>query len=201
MRFASLGLGLAFGLMTAGTVFAADLVVEPVAVVPVAESDWQPYVKLYGGGTIPNVLEWDGADYDVDAGWLLGGSLGLQINENIAVELDGTYSASQYSASTEELNGATLMANVVISGPLSDQITVYGGLGLGAVGAQYLGGDWGYASGGQVFAGVSFSVADNISIFGEARYQSAFELVSTDGGAHDIEMQRTSVLAGVKFGF
>jgi len=199
MRLASLGLGLAVGLMAAGTGFAADLVVDPVAMAPAAETDWRPYVKAYGGATIPNSLEWNGNDFDVDAGWLLGGALGLQINENLAVELDGTYSASQYSNSGDALNGATLMANAVVSGPLSDQIAIYGGLGLGAVGGQYDGGDWGYAAGGQVFVGVSFDVAENVSIFGEARYQAAFGLIND--GVYDFAIQRTAVLGGVKLGF
>ena len=199
MRIVSLGLGLAFGLMAAGTVFAADLVVEPVSVMPAAESDWQPYVKAYGGATLPNNLEFGGTDYDVDAGWLLGGALGVQVMENVAFELDGTYSTANYTDSGDPLNTATLMANVVISGPLSDQIAIYGGLGLGAIGAQYDGGEWAYGAGGQIFAGVSLEVADNVSLFAEARYQTAFDLLTLD--IWPSEVNHTAVLAGVKLGF
>lgn len=207
MRISSFALGVAVAFVAGGAALAADapltLAVTPP---PVADEGWQPYVKAYGGVTAPNTLTFDGVEYDVDAGWLLGGAVGAAITENIAVELDGTYSSAAYSGSGDLINAGTLMANVVVSADVSDQVAVYAGVGLGGVGAQYDDGtasDWAYTAGGQIFAGVEFAVADNVSIFGEARYQAAFDTITVDHGGHDDELgvSRSSLLAGVKFGF
>jgi opacity protein-like surface antigen len=211
MRFVSLGLGVAFGLMTAGTVFAADLMVSapPVAVVP--DSEWHPYVKAYGGYVPSQDLTFVGDDDHMDAGWLLGGAIGVQVMDGIAVELDGTYSTAAFEGSDfEGIHAATAMVNVVLTGPLSDQIAVYGGVGLGGIGTQYYSNpdsEWGYGLGGQVFAGVSFAATENVSIFGEARYQAAFDTITMDhnvpNNVHtdDVDFARYSLLAGVKLGF
>ena len=206
MRIIPLGLGLALGVLAAGTVFAADLVVERSVMAPVADDSWHPYVKLFGGATVPNTLTFNGTDYDLDAGWLLGGAIGFGAVDGLSFELDGTYSDAGYSGFPNDLLGATFMGNVVLTGALSDQVAVYGGVGLGAVGLQYdqdPDSDWGYGAGGQVFAGVSFDVADNVSIFGEARYQAAFDTIEVDHAGHvdDLGFARTSLLAGVKFGW
>jgi opacity protein-like surface antigen len=67
------------------------------------------------------------------------------------------------------------------------------------VGVQVEDDDYGYGAGGQVFAGLSMNVADNVSVFGEVRYQGAFSTIDADGW--EVDFSRTAVLAGLKFSF
>ena len=208
MRFATLGLTVVVGLAAAGGALAADApmtlqVVPP----PMVEEGWHPYVKLYGGYLPAQKINFVDVDQDMDAGWLLGGAIGAEVMDGISVEIDGTYSTADFTGPLAEgINAATLMANVVLTGALTDEIAVYGGVGLGGVGTQYYedpDSDWAYGAGGQIFAGLSYSVAENVSIFGEARYQAAFDTITMDHDGHtdDIAFTRYSLLAGVKFGW
>lgn len=143
-------------------------------------------MKIYGGYVPAQNMNFVGIDQDMDAGWILGGAFGAEVMDGISVELDGTYSTAD---------------------ALTDQVAVYGGLGLGGVGTQYYtspnDSEWAYGAGGQIFAGLSYAVAENVSIFGEARYEAAFDTITMDHEAHtdDIAFTRYSLLAGLKFGW
>lgn len=187
-----------------GAAVAADLMIEEPVVAPALADDGSVYFKVYGGVTLENTLSWGfnggSDDYDLDAGWLFGGAVGMDVfAPGLAVELDATYSHSEYSGEGAELNGITVMADLVYTAPLTDALSAYFGAGLGIVGAQYQDYDYGYGFGGQVFAGLSMNVADNVSLFGELRYQGAFDTIDADG--YDVEFNRTAVLAGLKFSF
>jgi hypothetical protein len=43
------------------------------------------------------------------------------------------------------------------------------------------------------------NVADNVSLFGEVRYEGAFSTSNADGP--DLELSRSAVLAGIKISF
>lgn len=186
-----------------GAAVAADLMVQEPVVAPALADDGSVYFKVYGGVTLENTLSWsDGieGDYDLDAGWLFGGAVGMDVfAPGLAVELDATYSHAEYSGEGNDLNGITVMADLVYTAPLTDALSAYFGAGLGVVGAQYQDFDYGYGFGGQVFAGLSMNVTDNVSVFGEVRYQGAFDTIDADG--FDVEFKRTAVLAGLKFSF
>jgi opacity protein-like surface antigen len=115
----------------------------------------------------------------------------------LAVELDATVSSA--SGGDVPLNGITVMADVVYTAPLTDAVSAYFGAGLGVVGVQFNDDGYGYGAGGQVFAGLSADVTENVSLFGEVRYQGAFSTIDADGW--DIDFSRTAVLAGLKFSF
>lgn len=183
-----------------GAAVAADLMVEAPIVAPTLADDGSVYFKVYGGVVLENNLEWEGADYDLDAGWLFGGAVGMDVfAPGLAVELDATISSTEYSGEGAELNGITVMADLVYTAPVTDAVSAYFGAGLGVVGVQYNGNGYGYGAGGQVFGGLSLAVANNVSLFGEVRYQSAFSTIDADG--YDVEFNRTAVLAGLKFSF
>ena len=179
---------------------AADLMVQEPVVAPALADDGSVYFKVYGGVTLGNTLSWEGDDYDLDAGWLFGGAVGMDVfAPGLAVELDATVSSADYSGGDTPLNGVTVMADLVYTAPLTDAVSAYFGAGLGVVGVQYDDNDYGYGAGGQVFGGLLLAVADNVSLFGEVRYQSAFSTIDADG--YDVEFSRTAVLAGLKFSF
>lgn len=80
-----------------GAAFAADLIVQEPMMAPSLADDGSVYLKVYGGVTLANTLSWDGDDYDLDAGWLFGGAVGMDVfAPGLAVELDGTYSRAYY---------------------------------------------------------------------------------------------------------
>jgi opacity protein-like surface antigen len=101
------------------------------------------------------------------------------------------------------------MGNVVFDAAVAEGFGIYGGAGLGGVGVRYNTDlidpaytATGIAAGGQVFAGASVDLAQNVSLFGEYRYQSAFAPVSvTDNGGYGtytLEYARSAVLVGIK---
>jgi opacity protein-like surface antigen len=196
-----------------GTGFAsAVLAADPPELMMVDEpvTDWGGfYAKVYGGATAPNVLLWGGDEYDVDQGWIGGAALGISLGNGLSIELDATASSALYTGQDNYVNGATLMANAVFEVPVADMLGVYGGIGVGGVFVEYNAEitdpaftATGTALGGQILVGVSFDLTDNVSVFGEARYQSAFGDVSVtdDGGygTYDMGFARTAVLVGIK---
>lgn len=193
----------------AGQAVAADvpMMVAPEVVDPPASMSF--YAKAYGGATAPNTLLWNGADYDVDQGWIGGAAAGVTLDSGLSFELDVTGSSALYTGEDNFINGWTLMANAIYEAPIADTFGVYGGIGLGGVFVEYNADDTipaytatGSAWGGQIFAGVSFDLTENVSLFGEARYQTAFGDVSvTDSGplgTYDVGFARTAVLAGIR---
>jgi opacity protein-like surface antigen len=167
------------------------------------------YAKVYGGITVPNDLVFEGLSYPLDAGYLLGASIGVGTGlEGLSVELDLNHSSANYTGHDNYLKATSLFGNLVYTVSLTEAFEVYGGAGLGAAYVQYDNGyDNNYDSDGtafvgQVFAGVGTTLADNISLFGELRYQSAFGDVAVEesgGYGYDLEFARTSVLVGLKF--
>lgn len=180
---------------------AADLIIDEATVAPAAVSEAGTiYLKVYGGASLENTLEWEGTDYDLDAGWLIGAAIGTEVfAPGLSVELDATASHAVYTGETNDLNSVALMANLVYTAPIADAVSIYFGAGAGVIGVQYADYDYGYGAGGQVFAGLSLDLTDNVALFGEARYQTAFGTIDADG--YDVEFGRASVLAGLKFSF
>ena len=183
------------GALSVGSAAAADLIVEA----PVAEAATSSnlYVKLYGGGTFPNTLAWDGEDYDLEAGWFIGAAIGTEFAPGFSVELDASASSANY-VDDDGQSSAALFANLVYTAPVSDELSLYLGAGVGLIGVEY-DGDSNSGFGGQVFAGLGYEVAENVTLFGELRYQSTFDTVDLDGW--DVEHNRAAALVGVKFGF
>lgn len=171
--------------------------------------DWgQFYAKLYGGYTASeDSLAWGAATYPIDAGGILGGSIGLFTGiDGLSVEFDITGASADYTGYDTSYDALTVMGNVVFTAPVADRFSVYGGVGAGAVLLSYnssvpADAASGTGFGGQAFAGVSFGLTDNFSIFGEARYQAAAPISVTDGGTYgtyDMDYHHTSILAGIK---
>lgn len=206
-------------LSTAVGAQAADLLVQDEAPATSAPSSLSGYVQVMGGGTLPNSLYWDeyaydnsDGDYDLFAGWIAGATVGFELPvDGLSLEMDVLHSSAQYDPASSErdddyLNSTSLMANLVYTADLSDVISVYGGVGVGAIwlNYEYLSdttlNESGVGAGYQVFGGVQMSVADNISLTLETRYQSTFENVVLDLD-NSYEFNRTSILGGVLFSF
>lgn len=205
---------IAFLCASAATCSALAADAPPIIDTPVVEQpapDWGGfYAKVYGGVTADDVLAIDGGGGDIDfeilRGNMAGASLGVDTSiDGLSVELDATWSSGEYAGGLGYmLDTVTLMGNVVFEAPLADTFGVYAGAGLGVVAVTYdflTGEGTGKGAAGQVFAGANLSLTENLSVFGELRYQAAFEnvpIVATGFGNGDLEFARKAAVVGVK---
>ena len=166
--------------------YAADAVVD----VPVAQDLW--YVTLFGGASFPDhvntdfsnggVLPGGAVSLDLDTGFVIGGVVGRRINDVFRVE--GELSYARYKASSYEYEGVSLDATGNLSATyllanvwadvahLGDaKLYVGGGIGAAYVTADttFNGGPYGYGHGGwglagQVGAGVTYAVTQNVDL-------------------------------------
>lgn len=196
-------------LASAGAATAADLIVENPAPAA-ADAASSIYAKLFAGVALQDALEWNGIEYDLDAGAIIGGAIGFGLGvPGLSAELEITGSSAYYTGYDNSLDAVTLMGNLVYAAPINDIFALYGGAGLGVALVNYnneldIYDADGSAATGQVFAGVEAEVADGISLFTEARYQLALSDVSVTNGngyTYDVEFSRASVSAGLKFAF
>jgi opacity protein-like surface antigen len=134
----------------------------------------------------------------------MAGGMGTGV-DNLSVELDLTSSVAVRTADTRTLETLSVMLNGVLTLPVSDQFSLYGGAGAGLMRVDIRNVNptaSGSGLGGQVFAGASFQVTDNVAVFGEGRMQATLGDVSLfDGGdTYPVNFARTSLLAGIKIG-
>jgi opacity protein-like surface antigen len=203
------------------TAAAADLLVTdvPAEVAAPEASSINGYVQLMGGWTMPNSLslsaEGVGESIDFDAGWALGGTLGVETPiDGVSVEVDVLRTWADAAVEGEgagSLISTSLMANAVYSIDLNDMFSLYGGAGLGIIALELDAdevstGISGSGAGYQVFAGIQAAVADNVALTLEGRYQSSIDDIemTVEGpgpDSIDAEFNRTSILAGVLFSF
>jgi opacity protein-like surface antigen len=185
--------------------YAADAVVD----VPRAEDLW--YVTLFGGASFPNNVKTHnnggGYDYslDLDTGFVVGGAVGWRINDVFRVEGElsyaryktGGYSYSGPSSGSNPASGnlsATyLLANVWADVAHFGNAKLYVGGGIGAAyvtadtlfnnspfGFGYGDGGWGFA--GQLGAGVTYAVTQNIDLDLGYRFKAVSSVDFDDNG-------------------
>ena len=162
---------------------AADAAVE----VPAAQDLW--YVTLFGGASFPNKVKTHSDYYnqdfamDFDTGFVVGGVVGRRINDAFRVE--GELSYARYKASSYDegvfhgypadgdLSATYLLANVWADVAQFGDAKLYVGGGIGAAyvtaDTTWDGHDYGYGSGGwgfagQLGAGVTYALAQNIDL-------------------------------------
>lgn len=166
------------------------------------------YFKFYGGGTAEDEQFAGVQKWDLLNGHFLGASVGLSTPiEGLSVELDVSHSRAYYIGKQNALEATLAMANVVYSLPVGEQFSVYGGAGLGfgyvlddCIVSDVYDSD-GYTAAGQVFAGAEMKLFDHVSLFGEARYQSALDRVTVTDNVPDtygVDYARLAVLFGLK---
>jgi opacity protein-like surface antigen len=205
---------------------AADAAVE----VPAAQDLW--YVTLFGGASFPNDVKTHSAAYynrdfsmDFDTGFVIGGVVGRRINDMFRVE--GELSYARYKASTYDetifhgypadgdLSATYLLANVWADVAHFGDAKLYVGGGIGAAyvtaDTTWGGHEYGYGSGGwgfagQVGAGVTYALAQNIDLDFGYRFKavSAVDFDSSregDAVFSDGKLNSHNLQLGVTFKF
>jgi opacity protein-like surface antigen len=191
------------------TAFAADLIVDSPALAVPTPAVWGGYVEVFGGATLAGSSYYEyassGSDYDMDAGLTYGAAVGVMTPiQGLAVEIEAMRSGGKYTGYDYGVDNYSLMLNAEYSVPLSDMFSLYAGAGVGVIKTVYDTEDYddyysGTGMGYELTAGVSAKITDNLSLFGEVKYQSPFE----DIDANDvfINYPTTNVLAGLRLSF
>jgi opacity protein-like surface antigen len=195
---------------TAGA-YAADLSAPVVEAPAPAAASPNIYVQLLGGAAFGLDSEFYNAGLDenytdgMDSGWAFGGSLGVMVMDNFAIEGDILHTARDYSDYDGGVSTTSLMINGKFIVPVSDGLDIYVGAGIGFITANdtFEGVDLDYSGlGYQLIGGVAVKVADHISLVGELRYQDGFSPLSgTDGNDNTIDPPVAAALVGLKFSF
>jgi len=159
------------------------------------------YIQAYGGLRVPDNLLFDGTGYDLGIGTSLGASVGVDTSvPGLSAEVDYFKSSASYTALGTTLDSQSLMVDGVYGLPIPlVGLKPYVGAGLGAVNVTYKSGASGTGLGYQLKAGVQGSITDQLSWFGEYRYQQAFSPVGV--GPDTAEYASHSIVGGLKLSF
>jgi len=171
-----------------------------------------PSVSFISGGTV-------NAAVDVDNGYRLGGAIGYDFNDNVALEFETSYIHTGVNAIYTGLGGAlapgdgsaiTLMGNAVIGndyGPWRPYVGAGIGAALVSLDVDFMSdiddSDWAFSA--QAFAGVDYQLSDRASIGGRYRFQHIGSTDYADGngnpvGLGGLNLHSFEVVLKFKFG-
>lgn len=220
--------------MTVAAQSADQVIAEPP---PVAVEVSQPsyYASFFGGGAFGGKYDvvW-GPDYrenyDLDTGWLVGGTVGAYISPWLRAEAELSYASFGIDTVTGIRNGAVewgpddftgtgeitatyLLANAWVQLPTATRFTPYAGGGIGGAWVKpdwnWGPGEYGHVDGGTAFAwqvggGVNFAVTERWAIDLGYRYKAIGDLNITDTNgevATDVDLSSHNVQLGVVLNF
>jgi opacity protein-like surface antigen len=197
----------------AAPVMAADLLVaEPASQPAMSSSEW--YLSLHVGGVsiapVETTFVYGGpntGDVSSDYGYRLGGAVGVELSDNVAIEGELSYatvnlSEFDYGVGTDSVEGTaattSLMANFVLGTDMGG-LRPYVGVGAGAVNVSldipelvFGGGDalndndWTW--GAQVFAGLEVPVGENDYLGARYRYQRIGDTSFNDDNSDPVSL-------------
>lgn len=160
------------------------------------------YIQGYGGLRAWDNLSLNGTAQDLNFGTAFGVSVGADSGlPGLTFDLDYMRTSANYSTLGTALDSQSLMLDGQWTYNLSNGFNIYGGAGAGVIGVTYAANNSGNAFGYQLKAGVGAALTDQISWFGEYRYQQAFGNVSVGTPAQSVEYASHSILAGLKLSF
>lgn len=165
------------------------------------------YIEGQVGSALESELGYGGTDFDVESDTAWGGAIGMtDVFAGMDLELDVMTTSRGYDGFATSLDTVSVLVNGVFDIPLTlGPFNPYAGVGLGMIEVEYDGGsvfpafsDSEWVLGGQVFAGARANIAQNVSLFGEWRYQTADD---AELAGVDVEYSSHSVLFGARYAF
>lgn len=172
---------------------------------PSAERNW--YVEGYGGAAFAPDLSYGTGEFEMENGYNVGGAIGRHLNENWDVEIDVFYAELGYKGFETNINGLSVMFDVIYNFKTGWAIDPYVGGGLGTTRVQYdgenqfpafTGEEW--LVGYQLMGGLIFEVNETLDFFAEYRWHdvtSDAEIENID----DIEYMSHNISAGIRLNF
>ena len=158
-------------------------------------------IAAYGGLRVPDNLQFNGTAQDLGIGTTFGASAGVNLGSGLSSDVDYMRSSTTYSGLGTALDSQSLMLDAQYAPQLNLGLQPYVGGGLGIVGVSYKSSDSAVAPAFQVKLGLSGPITDQLSWFGEYRYQQAFGHLNVGSPANDVEYASHSIVGGVKFSF
>lgn len=161
------------------------------------------YIQAYGGLRVPDNLQFQGTAQDLGIGNSLGASIGIDTTlTGLSADLDYMHSSATYNALGTALDSQTLMVDGIYNLDLGmGTLKPYVGGGLGLVNVTYKSADSGTGLGFQLKAGVSGPITNQLSWFGEYRYQQALGQLNIGSPSYPVEYASHSILGGIKISF
>jgi opacity protein-like surface antigen len=149
-----------------------------MAGMPLNASQADMYIEGSGGITTQDQLEWGGGTFDMDDGWNAGVAIGTSMWGNWDVEAEFSYDEMEYSCcNPNNTHEYRLMGNATYNFSVAG-FTPYVGGGVGAAFVTYENSSSeseATVAAYQLIGGVRVPLGDTWSLFGEYRYQGAFE--------------------------
>lgn len=186
------------------------------------------YLELGAGLATQDEIEATAGDVDLDEGYTLDALLGYQWREawgtgfDFSLELEAFYTKIGFddlqlvpnSSSANYLGNGGFVLGGVIDWPCSDEISFYGGAGVGLATSITLA-NKGDASSEvepeddsallfQGKLGIRYAMAENLSWFLQYKYRQSEEITATDSfldESFDFELQQHAVEVGMRWGF
>ncbi len=158
-------------------------------------------IQAYGGLRVPDNLQFDGTAQDLGIGTTFGASAGVDLGSGASTDVDYMRSSTTYSGLGTALDSQSLMLDAQYAPSLNLGLQPYGGVGLGIVGVSYKNSDSAVAPAFQVKLGVAGPITDQLSWFGEYRYQQAVGNLNIGSPAYPVEYASHSILGGIKISF
>lgn len=173
------------------------------------------YGKVFGGAGFEQDHEFNGeitgvgigdGTLETETGYAVGGAIGYQFTDWIAVEAEIAYRANEIEGGVvngaaftggDDIESLSFMGNIVYTAPEIYGFTPYLGGGAGTAGISFSdGGDRDYVFAYQGFAGVKRRITDNLSAgveyryFGtdDAQFASDFGAVAADYESHSANL-------------
>ena len=160
------------------------------------------FVQGFAGLRIPDNLKYDNTPEDLGIGTSFGAGAGVETSiPGVSFDLDYFKSSATYSGMGTVLDSQSLMVDGQYTLDLGLGIKPYAALGLGGVNVTYKSTDSGNGLAYQVKLGASGPINDQLSWFGEYRYQQAFSPVTMGSPAYPVEYASHSILGGLKISF
>jgi opacity protein-like surface antigen len=143
------------------------------------------YIEVMGGPTFDPDQTFGckavACTYALNTGFNVGGGVGTDLSGLLgpdwAVQGDVFYTDSEYTGYSNDLTTLSLMGDLIYNWHNSSSFTPYVGFGIGGVDDMYKNhvgtSASGWAFGWQALVGVDWAVFQDVSLFGEYRYQSA----------------------------
>ena len=169
------------------------------------------YVEIFGGARLAGQIDYinksDGSSDGVEPlnlGPAYGGAIGYFTGiGGLSLELDALRTSTQFTLDANtSVDTLSLMANAKYSIAVTDAISLYGAVGVGAI---HGGEVWHSQSfvdatqaGYQLIAGVSANVTPNVGVLVEYRYQNTFVPFPPVSAPDNQNIPSSVVLAGLK---